>query len=187
MCIRDRDGVVDSIGYNAGGYGYFIVINSNRGESILYGHGSGYPLGIVEGAPVKKGQIVFISGNTGASSGAHLHAEYHPVSYTHLTGNWQVFEMEKLMANEAIVAPTLDYLFHRIESQLTGYPTPVSYTHLDVYKRQGSDNRPGIEPLPGNAYPEADILSSFHLRQLQYTYSIFSLFSCKKNNLHRSV
>ena len=75
------DGVVDSIGYNAGGYGYFIVINSNRGESILYGHGSGYPLGIVEGAPVKKGQIVFISGNTGASSGAHLHAEYHPNGY----------------------------------------------------------------------------------------------------------
>lgn len=38
------------------------------------------------------------------------------------TGNWQVFEMEKLMENNRIVAPTLDYLFHRIESQLDGSP-----------------------------------------------------------------
>lgn len=33
-------------------------------------------------------------------------------------GNWQVFEMESLMNTPAIVAPTLDYLFHRIEAQL---------------------------------------------------------------------
>lgn len=38
------------------------------------------------------------------------------------SGRWQVFEMEKLMENSKIVAPTLDYLFHRIEGQLDGYP-----------------------------------------------------------------
>lgn len=38
------------------------------------------------------------------------------------TGRWQVFEMEKLMENNRIVAPTLDYLFHRIEGQLDGSP-----------------------------------------------------------------
>lgn len=38
------------------------------------------------------------------------------------SGRWQVFEMEKLMENNRIVAPTLDYLFHRIESQLDGSP-----------------------------------------------------------------
>lgn len=41
-------------------------------------------------------------------------------------GNWQVFEMEKIMENEAIVGPTLDYLFHRIEGQLTGEPALLS-------------------------------------------------------------
>lgn len=40
-------------------------------------------------------------------------------------GRWQVFEMEKLMESEAIVAPTLDYLFHRIESQLDGSPALI--------------------------------------------------------------
>lgn len=34
------------------------------------------------------------------------------------SGNWQVFEMETLMNSPAIVPPTLDYLFHRIEGQL---------------------------------------------------------------------
>lgn len=38
------------------------------------------------------------------------------------SGRWQVFEMEKLMENSKIVAPTLDYLFHRIEGQLDGSP-----------------------------------------------------------------
>lgn len=33
-------------------------------------------------------------------------------------GNWQVFEMETLMATPAIVPVTLDYLFHRIENNL---------------------------------------------------------------------
>lgn len=38
---------------------------------------------------------------------------------------WQSFEMEKLMATPAIVGPTLMYIFHRIEQQLTGKPTII--------------------------------------------------------------
>ena len=38
---------------------------------------------------------------------------------------WQSFEMEKLMATPAIVGPTLMYIFHRIEQQLTGRPTII--------------------------------------------------------------
>ena len=33
-------------------------------------------------------------------------------------GKWQVYEMETIMNTPAIVPPTLDYLFHRIETQL---------------------------------------------------------------------
>lgn len=40
-------------------------------------------------------------------------------------GRWQAFEMDKLMQNERIVGLTLDYLFHRIESTLTGDPTLI--------------------------------------------------------------
>lgn len=41
------------------------------------------------------------------------------------SGNWQAFEMEKLMENESILAPTLDYLFHRIDGQLSKRPTLI--------------------------------------------------------------
>ncbi len=34
------------------------------------------------------------------------------------SGRWQVFEMETLMETAAIVPPTLDYLFHRIEMKI---------------------------------------------------------------------
>ena len=36
------------------------------------------------------------------------------------TGNFQVFEMEELMANKQIMATTLSYMFHKITMQLTG-------------------------------------------------------------------
>ena len=39
-------------------------------------------------------------------------------------GHWQVFEMETLMNTPAIVPTTLDYLFHRIETQLKSATGP---------------------------------------------------------------
>lgn len=38
-------------------------------------------------------------------------------------GTWQCFEMEKLMNSPAAVAPTLSYLFHKLEQRFTGVPT----------------------------------------------------------------
>jgi type IV secretion/conjugal transfer VirB4 family ATPase len=38
-------------------------------------------------------------------------------------GKWQVFEMAKLMETKAAVAPTLSYLFHRLEQRFTGVPS----------------------------------------------------------------
>lgn len=38
---------------------------------------------------------------------------------------WQTFEMEKLMGTPAIIGPTLMYIFHRIEQELTGRPTII--------------------------------------------------------------
>ena len=62
-------------------------------------------------------------------------------------GNWQVFEMEKLMENEAIVAPTLDYLFHRIEQQLTGSPTIIILDECWLFLRNKSFSNKIVEYL----------------------------------------
>lgn len=62
-------------------------------------------------------------------------------------GNWQVFEMEKLMENEAIVAPVLDYLFHRIEQQLTGSPTIIVLDECWLFLRNKSFSNKIVEYL----------------------------------------
>ena len=51
------------------------------------------------------------------------------------------------MANEAIVAPTLDYLFHRIESQLTGYPTLIILDECWLFLRNEAFRKKIVEYL----------------------------------------
>jgi murein DD-endopeptidase MepM/ murein hydrolase activator NlpD len=68
------DGVVDFVGVH-GGHGNFIRIRHKPDLQTAYAHLSGYLPGIVVGATVRQGQAVGLSGNTGLSSGPHLHYE----------------------------------------------------------------------------------------------------------------
>lgn len=56
-----------------GGYGKVIVVTHPSGEKTLYGHLS--KIVVREGQYVKQGQIIAKSGNTGNSTGPHLHFE----------------------------------------------------------------------------------------------------------------
>lgn len=68
------DGVVDFVGLH-GGHGNFIRIRHKAGLETAYAHLSSYLPGIVVGAAVRQGQEIGLSGNTGLSSGPHLHYE----------------------------------------------------------------------------------------------------------------
>ncbi|MDR1476863.1 MAG: M23 family metallopeptidase [Rickettsiales bacterium] len=57
------------------GYGNYIKIKHNGTYSTAYGHMSSFKSGIRVGARVNQGQIVGFVGNTGLSTGAHLHYE----------------------------------------------------------------------------------------------------------------
>lgn len=54
-------------------YGYYIVVDHGGGVSTLYAHLS--KLGVKKGSTVEAGQYLGVSGNTGWSSGPHLHLE----------------------------------------------------------------------------------------------------------------
>jgi len=64
------DGVVRSAGYD-GGYGKRIIIRHVQGVESLYGHL--YNFQVRAGDRVRKGQIIGLMGNTGLSTGPHLH------------------------------------------------------------------------------------------------------------------
>ncbi len=57
------------------GYGNFVQINHGNGYSTAYAHLSRFAAGIRSGSKVQQGQIVAYSGNTGMSTGPHLHYE----------------------------------------------------------------------------------------------------------------
>jgi murein DD-endopeptidase MepM/ murein hydrolase activator NlpD len=67
-------GTVVTEGYG-NGYGNFLKINHGNGYATGYGHLSRFAPGVHKGSHVRQGQIVAYSGNTGLTTGPHLHYE----------------------------------------------------------------------------------------------------------------
>ena len=72
------------------GYGNMVKINHGNGYETLYAHDE--KLLVKPGDIVKKGQVIALSGNSGRSTGPHVHFEVHkngrvvdPSSYVHRT------------------------------------------------------------------------------------------------------
>ena len=66
------DGVVMMAGFGSG-YGREVVIDHGHGVSTVYGHLSAW--NVVAGQQVKRGDIIAYTGDSGRSTGAHLHYE----------------------------------------------------------------------------------------------------------------
>ena len=68
------DGAVEYAGYNkSSGFGNLIILQHGLGFKTYYAHLS--KLKIKSGSYVSKGQLIGLSGNTGTSTGPHLHYE----------------------------------------------------------------------------------------------------------------
>jgi murein DD-endopeptidase MepM/ murein hydrolase activator NlpD len=66
------DGVVVGAQPN-GRYGNWIEIDHSDHLATVYGHLTAYADGIRPGAPVVKGEVIGFTGNTGRTTGPHLH------------------------------------------------------------------------------------------------------------------
>lgn len=66
-----NNGRVYELGYNSGASGTYILINHNNGYFTSYLHLA--DIYVKEGQVVQKGQIIGSMGNTGRSTGTHLH------------------------------------------------------------------------------------------------------------------
>ena len=65
-------GTVTTSGYSSA-WGHYIIINHGGGYTTLYAHLS--RRNVSKGATVKQGDVIGLSGNTGYSTGPHLHFE----------------------------------------------------------------------------------------------------------------
>jgi murein DD-endopeptidase MepM/ murein hydrolase activator NlpD len=72
--VAPGDGIVTFVGYK-GGYGNSLKIDHGYGVTTLYAHCS--MINVKEGDRVKRGSVVAAVGNTGSSTGPHLHYEVH--------------------------------------------------------------------------------------------------------------
>lgn len=72
--MASGSGTVEYVGWK-GGYGKYISIRHSAVYQTNYAHLQDYAKGIRRGAKVQQGQIIGYSGNTGSSTGPHLHYE----------------------------------------------------------------------------------------------------------------
>lgn len=67
------DGQVRIVGWDPRGYGYYVVVRHDNGLETIYGHLSRPMADQYE--RIKAGDVIGLGGNTGRSTGSHLHFE----------------------------------------------------------------------------------------------------------------
>lgn len=77
--LASADGTVKLSTFDGDGYGKYIIILHDNGVATLYAHLQGRY--VTENQKVCQGQVIGISGNTGNSTGPHLHFEARRVWY----------------------------------------------------------------------------------------------------------
>jgi murein DD-endopeptidase MepM/ murein hydrolase activator NlpD len=87
--LSAQDGVVvgtgnTDIACSGASYGKWILIRHNNGLSTLYAHLSQFL--VSEGQSVKRGEVIALSGNTGYSTGPHLHFTVYASDAVYITG-----------------------------------------------------------------------------------------------------
>ena len=68
------NGRIEVIGRNSG-YGNYIRIDHRGGYATAYAHLSRFAQGLQQGSAVSQGEVIGYLGNTGLSTGPHLHYE----------------------------------------------------------------------------------------------------------------
>jgi murein DD-endopeptidase MepM/ murein hydrolase activator NlpD len=113
------------------GYGRFVVVNHGNGYSTAYGHLSRFAPGMHLGSHVGQAQVIAYSGNTGMTTGPHLHYEIrqHNVQVNPLTvkmaqgrklagAELRAFQVARLHTDDTLASTKLETKVADIASNL---------------------------------------------------------------------
>lgn len=105
------NGKIEFAGYTKNGYGYVVIINHGYGYKTLYAHLNSVE--VKSGRVVKRGDIIAKVGNTGVSTGPHLHYEVrlngkrvNPIHY--FVGDLTPAEYDKMIKISSSMNKTFD-------------------------------------------------------------------------------
>lgn len=73
--IATGNGRVIKIKWNSGGYGWYVDVSHDRENKVVVRYAHLKKIKVRVGDYVSKGDVIALSGNTGLSTGPHLHAE----------------------------------------------------------------------------------------------------------------
>ena len=71
--VATDDGTVVLVSWMRTSYGYHVIVDHGNGLETLYAHLDG--INVEVGQNVSKGDVLGVRGNTGRSTGPHLHFE----------------------------------------------------------------------------------------------------------------
>lgn len=120
----------------ARGYGNFVLINHGNGYSTGYGHLSRFASGMHRGSHVRQGQVFAYSGDTGLSTGPHLHYEVRINNKQVNPLTVKVTQGKKLNGKELKA-----FLKHRIEidAKVAAMPMQTKIADISADLRQAKD------------------------------------------------
>lgn len=131
------DGVIRICSYDRKGYGNYVLVRHSNGLETLYGH---LKKSLVEvGQHVKAGDLIGWGGNTGRSTGSHLHFEVRYQGNAIDPEYLFDFKKDTLIAHEFILTPQhFEYIrelkkvrFHKIKKGDSLYTISRKY-HISI-------------------------------------------------------
>ncbi|WP_192954761.1 M23 family metallopeptidase [Gallaecimonas mangrovi] len=154
------DGVVEIVSHRRTGYGNMLLLAHAFGFKTRYGHLS--KIVVKRGQYVHKGDLIAYSGNSGSSTGPHLHYE---VTYAGIPLNpkpflnWRLNNYAKLFDLENKVPwPSL---LATIENLRTLWQPPLSQqAHSSVAKSNSPATFTSMEKLMGKSKPTTPFVSA---------------------------
>lgn len=140
------DGRVRLTNFERKGYGYYIILRHTNDLETVYGHLSKFL--VEEGQNVKAGDPIALGGNTGRSTGPHLHFETRYMGYP--INPEAIFDF----ANQTVHTDT--YTFDKTTyQQARNFDPAANARYAEQFQREYQDSKSAIAKATGAGTPRA--------------------------------